>query len=411
MAKLPRGISKDPKQSGYHTYVDIGVNPTTGKRQRKHVRGSTPAEVVHKRDELLAAAAAGQSPVGTEPLTFEQYATTWLTVIEARGLAYKTLVNYRTAVQAALPVLGKCRIDKGHPNTKDCELLSAALHERGVGNVTINTYFNKLSTMFSEMVKEGILAFNPKERMKLPPNRGVKKKRSLTPNEVQAVVAAIKGTDKELRVLVSLCMALRQGEIIGMKWSAIDWEKSTYRKEEKLERRKWEHGCDDPSNCGLHRKPLFRAAYCPQRMNGGLVYSEVKERREALLPISSALLPLFKAQRKRVVEMRLAAGEKWQENDLVFPGKNGRPVSPEQDRKQWGEVLVGVGLEYLGTHGARHTAISTALNGGIPLPVVSRSLAHHASTAMTEHYYHSVTDIEKTMAETMAKLIMGEQAM
>ena len=49
----------------------------------------------------------------------------------------------------------------------------------------------------------------------------------LSAEEMQKMFEAVKGTKLELPVLVAAFYGLRRGEVLGLKWDAIDFERGT----------------------------------------------------------------------------------------------------------------------------------------------------------------------------------------
>ena len=66
-----------------------------------------------------------------------------------------------------------------------------------------------------------------------------------------------------------------------------------------------------------------------QRLDGRLVFIEPKsERSKRTIPIPDAYLDALKAHPVRQIAERLAAGDHWQEQRLVFPSSLGTPLDP-----------------------------------------------------------------------------------
>src|SRR4051812_10735886 len=53
-----------------------------------------------------------------------------------------------------------------------------------------------------------------------------------------------------VRFVLALAIGTRQGETIGLKWSRLNNAARTLTISTQLQRRTWEHGCDDPHACG-----------------------------------------------------------------------------------------------------------------------------------------------------------------
>lgn len=131
-----------------------------------------------------------------------------------------------------------------------------------------------------------------------------------------------------------------------------------------LQQLTWRHGCADPMKCtkDKHRFPcppkcpkaartsgrrhvctapddprlcrpgcVRHAATRPQRKSGGLVFRGIKERRRKTVKLAPELEPALRGHRAAQARERLAAGDLWQDHDLVFCQPDGRLLDPRRD--------------------------------------------------------------------------------
>lgn len=140
------------------------------------------------------------------------------------------------------------------------------------------------------------------------------------------------------------------------------------------------------------------ASKCPQRRGGLIlvepdpVHSEVtqveatrhrgrRRSREAHLPTKTpagdrrVALPPFMIEMSRDHERqqraeRRAAGNKWEESDLIMTKLLGGPVDPSRDWAEWGEILEEAGVEYREPHVTRKTAATLMLKMGMERRIV-----------------------------------------
>ena len=85
------------------------------------------------------------------------------------------------------------------------------------------------------------------------------------------------------------------------------------------------------------------------------------------------------------------AGDKWNDNDLIFPSKVGTPMDPSNLRLDFNHKLEKAGLYKIRFHDLRHTAASLMLNHGIPVIVVSGMLGHSKPSITLDIYGHCIT--------------------
>jgi integrase len=95
------------------------------------------------------------------------------------------------------------------------------------------------------------------------------------------------------------------------------------------------------------------------------------------------------------------AGDRWKDNDLIFPSKVGTPMDPSNLRLDFSRQLDKACLNKIRFHDLRHTAASLMLNHGIPVIVVSGMLGHSKPSITLDIYGH----LQHTMQDKAARLM------
>jgi hypothetical protein len=126
---------------------------------------------------------------------------------------------------------------------------------------------------------------------------------------------------------------------------------------------------------------------CPQRLEGGLVFRQIKEGGHKTVPLPPQLVTILRAHRAAQLAERMRAANVWEDHDLVFAQENGRPIDSRADWQEWAGILKAAGIPHAGTHAMRHSAATIMLELGVPLPVVQEILGH-SDIRMTRVYSH-----------------------
>jgi integrase len=464
---LESWISETPNARGYfEAFVWMGTKPN-GKPDRRHVQRTTLAAVRRRVRELERKRDAGTVGKPGRVPTIEQMLTRHLDVVlPQRGRAPRTIDDYRSKCRNDIfPRWGGQRIDRLLPEQIEdgyAEMLAAGHAASHV--VKVHAI---LSSLYEIAVKRGHVARNPCKLVE-PPMLGQPDYPALTRAQVHAVLSAAAERRNSARWSVGLACGLRQGEALGLRWEyligqCLDCER-TFPAVEcwadrdgmrcpacsagcviearvwfQLQRLTWRHGCKDVAACtqDLHKRPCPRkcpkaartsgrrhvcakagdpgicpadctahARNCPDRIGGGLVLREIKERRQKTVPLAPELAVMLRAHWIAQRAERLAAANVWEDRDLVFCQADGRPIDPRGDWEEWAAILQAAGVPHHGVHAARHSAATVAIDEGVALTLVQEMLGH-SDIRVTRGYVHTASPLARDAASRMGRALFG----
>ncbi len=401
----------------------MGVNDD-GSPDRRHVTRKEEADAINGVRELERERDDGQARKAGRTWLVEDWLTHWLENIARPAVKYKAYRAYRTAVHVHLiPGLGKHRMHKVEP--EHFEKLYASIIRKGRKSGTAHQVHRTARTAFGEAHRRGHIKRNPVALAK-PPRI---EEDEIEPFEVEEIHCLLKTAFERrngVRFVLALAIGTRQGETIGLQWKRLNKNNRTLTIARQLQRRGWEHGCDDPHACGswFHkieqckvdckrhsRRPCpppcppdctSHARGCPQRHSGGLVDAEVKSRagrRGIVLPVE--LLALLEKHAAAQQREREHAGTEWDEGGWVFTQPNGRPISPEQDRREWLRLLDDAGVRVARLHDARHTAATVLLLMGVSERAAMEFMGW-SNSSMAKRYQHVTAALREDIAERLS---------
>jgi integrase len=171
---------------------------------------------------------------------------------------------------------------------------------------------------------------------------------------------------------------MRQAELFGLKWADLKWNSGT-----------------------LY---VLRQV---QRVNGeAWQFVEPKTRSgRRTVKLGEETLHRLRLHLEQQEQLKKIAGNRWQENDLIFPTSVGSPGDPSSLRKDFIRILMNAGLPLLRFHDLRHTAASIMLNHGVPVIVVSRRLGHAKASTTLDIYGHLLHEMQDEAARLMDELV------
>ncbi|MFI1197741.1 tyrosine-type recombinase/integrase [Micromonospora sp. NPDC020750] len=470
---MPRQPNRRPKiykgaDGLWHCYVTLGLKDN-GQLDRRHREGRTAAEVGRKVDELLERSKRGGG-VPQKIETVEQWLLHWLENVIRPNRAWGTYTAYRSLiVNYVVPHIGAWKLD-GHARRLEPEHLETMYRKMGETKIvrgsrarggpvtlsesTVHKTHRMLHKALRDAVRRGKASRNVCELIDPPRARG-QKVAALTLAETQAVIQAALDDDLAARWLLGLLLGPRQGETLGLRWSRVHLdppasEEPHLELETQLQRRTWQHGCDDPAACAAerHRKPCPRrwehgcktptacrpqahrcpsrrqgtgcprhvrpcpppcppdcaghAQHCPQRHGGGLIEVDLKtEKSVRSLVLPAVLVELLRQHRARQQQLRELVGGKWDSAGLVFATPAGGPIDASQDHRAWEELLRRAGVADAKLHAARHTAGTMLVASGADISVVQEMLGH--TQISTTRIYVDVA--QKTKREAVDRAV------
>ncbi|WP_103532268.1 tyrosine-type recombinase/integrase [Streptomyces sp. SM11] len=387
-------LGKDGK---WHGYVTVGVKDD-GKPDRRHVKRKTRADATKAVRELERKRDSGTVGKAGQTWTVTTWLTHWVENIAASHVGENTIDGYRVAVYHHLiPGLGAHRLPKLEP--EHLERFYAKMQKAGSAAGTAHQVHRTVRTALNEAVRRGHLTVNPASVAKAP-RLEEEEVEPYTVEEVHKLLDLANKTRHPARWVVSLALGLRQGEVLGLKWTDIDFELRVMTVHRNRLRPRYEHGCGN--RCG--RKP----GYCPQKVNIRRETKDTKSRAgRRPIGIPEPLVQLLLQHRRAQERDRRLAGDLWTEKGYVFASPTGEPLNPNTDHHEWKDLLKAAGLRAGRLHDARHTAATVLLILGVPDTVVDAIMGWEPgkSARMRRRYQHLTNRVLTDTADKIGGLL------
>lgn len=387
------------KDGYWHGRVSVGVKDD-GRPDRRHVGAKTKAEVVRKVRELERLRDSGKVPTAGRKWTVGEWLEHWLWSVAKPSLRESSFDAYRYAVRKHLiPAVGRHRLDRLQP--EHLERLYRSMIELGARPATAHQVHRTVRTALGEALRRGHVVRNVAALAK-PPRVQQEPVEPLSLEEVQALLKQASQGRNGARWAVALALGLRQGEVLGLRWSDVDFDTGSLRVRGTLVRPVYAHGCG--GTCGR------KAGFCPQRRRANPVRGATKSAAgQRVIGLPDQLLAVLKEHRQQQDAERELAGNLWAGEDWVFAAPDGQSVSPNSDYRAWKALLNAAGVRQVRLHDARHTAATVLLVLGVPERTVM-SIMGWSSTAMAARYQHVTDPIRRDVARRVGELLWSPQA-
>jgi integrase len=223
----------------------------------------------------------------------------------------------------------------------------------GAGPVAVRHAMDLLGSVLEHAFIAGRIAANPVRRVKKARRPRREEVKALSPSTVEAMRSAVSARDATL-ISVLAYAGLRPGEALGLRWGDI-------RERTLLVQRSVSLGEEADTKTRQHRTVRL------------------------LAPLSEDLRA-----------WRMAAGRP-DENELVFPGKDGQPWTQAAyqswRRRAFRRSTLAAGLAHARPYDLRHSFASLLLHEGRSVIYVARQLGHDARLTLTR-YGHVIDELE-----------------
>jgi integrase len=354
---------------------------------RKTVYGRTSREVQAKVVALLSDIQRGLPVRSNERETVNQYLDRWLQ--GRRDLSENVQANYRSHLEKHIKLssLGKMRLTGVQP--ADIRIFINTLLDSGLSNSTVRHILAIVSGGFRTAVGDGLVARNPVSLVKLP-KPAPPKTDTLTPAEVRRLWTVAKDDFLYALWVLAPTLGCRQGELLALRWDNVTLDGS---------------------------QPEIRIEASMKRVTGkGIVRGTPKtESAYRSIPLDDMHIQVLRQHRARQNETRLQAGEKWEDNDLVFCTSNklhpvsfGKPLDARSITRRWKALLKRTGLPNKRFHDMRHTAF-THMAAAEVNPETIRQLAGHSDVRVTLAVYtHPTAEMKRRAVGVLSELYSQE---
>lgn len=274
------------------------------------------------------------------------------------------------------PILGNIYLDK----LKAMHLEEYyALKRQTLSPNTVNKHHRVIKKALADAKRLGLIVTNPTENAKPPKIEQPSAGEALTPAETAKLFQAVRGSDFEIPCLLAALCGLRRGEICGLRWQDIDFEKATLTVNQTLVKAGGEYFFKAPKS-----KTSIRTITVPD-----------------------IALSALKRQKAQAAANKLRYGADYL-GDLVLCNAAGEHINPDWITHTFDQYLSAAGLRHIRFHDLRHTNASLMLASGTPLKVASERLGHSTIKITADLYTHVTTSLDQKASANLDRLFAAE---
>ena len=194
----------------------------------------------------------------------------------------------------------------------------------------------------------GTTASQPRRAVERPKAES-RELRTLTAEQVQALLAATDNVQAQTLYYLAVSTGLREGELLGLQWGDLDWKTGALQVQRQAQR----------------------------QTGAGVVFTEPKSAAgRRLIVLGQATLTRLRKHNVEQKRARVFIGGRWKEQGLIFTSSIGTPLDARKMSRQFKTTLARAGLPDIRFHDLRHTAATLMLQQGIHPKIVQERLGH-----------------------------------
>ena len=376
------GTIRQRKDGLWEARYTAGFNNGTGKQIQRSIYGKTQKEVRQKLSEVISELDKGEY---TEPSkrTLSSWLKIWLKDYTGNVKPF-TLRAYEDRINLhIIPALGAVKLSAlTAPMVQN--FINSLSREQGekppLSAKTIKNIHGVLHIALKQAVILGYIRSNPADHCTLP--RIVPKEIKPLDSKVSATFLEEAKNDKYYKIfLVDLFTGLREGEILGLKWDEINFDKNTITVKQQLQREK--------------------------KANGKYYLTTLKNDKTRQIQVARTVVLALRERKKEQALEKIAAGKEWNTAipNLVFTNECGECLSHTTVRKHFKRIAERIGYPDARFHDLRHSFAVASLQNGDSIKTVQENLGHYSASFTLDVYGHVTDQMRDESANRMEEYI------
>ena len=307
-----------------------------------------------KKEHLSRARVAEKSGVSS---------TTMTAICQGKSVAYAT-------AEAVSVALGR---DVG-------ELFTIEKNDGILAPKTILEHHRLIRTILSQAEKEMLVPYNAASKA-TPPKAGKKEVQYFQPEDIVRIREALDQEPLKWKVITHLLLitGCRRGEIMGLRWSRVDFQKNQIKIDTNL-------------------------LYSPKRG----IYEDTTKTASSVryIKLPAETMALLREYRSAYMELRLRMGDRWQDTGYLFVKEDGTPMIPDSITSWLRKFSERHDLPHINPHAFRHTMASILIHNGQDIVSVSKRLGHAKTSTTTDIYSHIIAEADEQASECLADVML-----
>lgn len=367
------------EKNGYY-YIILNLTDSAGKRKPKWISTGLTIKGNKKRAEqmLMEERRKYTSAKTGDDVLFADFMEQWLEIVKST-VSVPTYSSYVNAVKSIIaPYFRKRKILLRDLQAHDIQMFYQEQLQR-VKPASVIHYHANIHKALKYAVKNDMIPTNPADKVERPKQDKFYGS-FYDKEELNKLFEAVAGTKLELPVLLGAFYGLRRSEIIGLKWSAVDFEQNTITINHTV------------TSCNLDGKCVIVAKDTTK--------TKSSRRTLPLVPYFHEKLLAVKAQQEKNQKL---CGRSYNKEFLEYicVDEIGDRFKPNYITTQFPKLLERNGFRKIRFHDLRHSCASLLLASGVPMKNIQEWLGHSDFSTTANIYAHLDYSSKLTSASAM----------
>ncbi len=373
-------------KKGYY-YAVLSYLDSAGKRQRPWFASGLPEKGNKRKAESFLQKTRTEFVIPPEKekengleanMLFTDYLEQWLEIVKVR-IKIATFASYSSMIKSAIaPYFRNKKLTLKELEARHIQMFYTEKLRTVKPNSVIH-YHAVIHQALKYAVKTDLIAQNPATKVDRP------KKNDFQPTfydakEMDQLFSIIKGTKIELVILVTAFYGLRRGEVLGLKWDAIDFDRGTITVKRTVTSVNLDGKHQEIEQDSAKTKSSLRTL--PLVANFHEYFTKVKAAQET---------------NKRIC----GNAYNYRFDGYIFVDEMGDRMKPNYLTNTFPKLLEKHGLKRMRFHDLRHSCASILLANGVPLKQIQEWLGHSDFSTTANIYAHLDYSSKLSSAQAM----------
>lgn len=347
--------------------VEIKLHDSTVRQQKGgYLQKSVAKEA---REKVIGALYSNKYAVYAN-VTVQEFYEFWLEEVKKQTLSYNSYSSYKTSIRnyilplygsLAMGELGKNHIKRIYQKTYE-KYPSMAKCVKGVLTTSL-----KYAYRHGYVEDDYVTGLKWNKTVKKVPERT--QKRALTIPEIKRFISESRDTPIGLPIMFAVLMGMRRGEIVGAKYTDIDYETKTIYIQRQLGKKH-----------NIEKSSVDPKTYTKQEISLKTLSSKRR------INIPDVVFDVIMEERTRYERRRSRRKKEFQDLDFICCSSYGRPRTSNYLGKQLHDFVLDHDVPYANWRVMRYTYATTILKAGYSLQSVSKTLGHTKKEFTADHY-------------------------